>query len=128
MKIRIPVSIGELFDKISILEIKKEMIRDKEKYKIIKYELSELKSILKKKSLLKSNILDEYKKLKRINKILWNIEDSKRKHESKKIFNKQFIELSRKVYIYNDKRAKIKNSINEKYGSKIKEVKSYERY
>ena len=55
MKIRIPVSIGELFDKISILEIKKEMIRDKEKYKIIKYELSELKSILKKKSLLKSN-------------------------------------------------------------------------
>ena len=128
MKILIPISVGELFDKISILEIKKIKIKDKYKLKDINFELNELKQIIIKKNLNNKNNKDQYIKLFNINKRLWNIEDKKRSYEKTKKFDKKFIELARKVYLLNDRRAKIKNTINIKSGSKIKEVKSYEKY
>ena len=128
MKISVPISVGELFDKISILEIKKIKIKDKTKLQDIKFELNALKQILTKKRLHKKNIKEEYAKLFNINKRLWNIEDKKRSYEKSKKFDKAFIELARKVYLLNDRRAKIKNKINLNSGSKIREVKSYEKY
>ena len=128
MKISVPISVGELFDKISILEIKKIKIKDKTKLQDIKFELNALKQILTKKRLHKKNNKEEYAKLFNINKRLWNIEDKKRSYEKSKKFDKAFIELARKVYLLNDKRAKIKNKINQISGSMIREVKSYEAY
>ena len=128
MKILVPISVGELFDKLSILEIKKIKIKDKYKLKDINFELNELKQIIIKKNLNNKNNKDQYIKLFNINKRLWNIEDKKRSYEKTKKFDKKFIELARKVYLLNDRRAKIKNTINIKSGSKIKEVKSYEKY
>ncbi len=128
MKISVPISVGELFDKISILEIKKIKIKDKTKLQDIKFELNALKQILTKKRLHKKNNKEEYAKLFNINKRLWNIEDKKRSYEKSKKFDKAFIELARKVYLLNDRRAKIKNKINHISGSMIREVKSYEKY
>jgi len=128
MKISVPISVGELFDKISILEIKKIKIKDKTKLQDIKFELNALKQILTKKRLNKKNNKEQYTKLFNINKRLWNIEDKKRSYEKSKKFDKAFIELARKVYLLNDRRAKIKNKINLNSGSKIREVKSYEKY
>ena len=128
MKILVPISVGELFDKLSILEIKKIKIKDKYKLKDINFELNELKQIIIKKNLNNKNNKDQYIKLFNINKRLWNIEDKKRSYEKTKKFDKKFIELARKVYLLNDRRAKIKNKININSGSKIKEVKSYEKY
>ena len=128
MKILVPISVGELFDKISILEIKKVKIKDRSKLNDIKFELNELKQIKTKKNLNNKNIKAQYIKLLNINKRLWNIEDKKRNYEKTKKFDKKFIDLARKVYLLNDKRAKIKNKINLNSGSKIKEVKSYEKY
>ena len=128
MKISVPISVGELFDKISILEIKKIKIKDKNKLQDIKFELNALKQILTKKRLHKKNNKEEYAKLFNINKRLWNIEDKKRSYEKSKKFDKAFIELARKVYLLNDRRAKIKNKINHISGSMIREVKSYEKY
>ena len=128
MKILIPISVGELFDKISILEIKKIKIKDKYKLKDINFELNELKQIIIKKNLNNKNNKDQYIKLFNINKRLWNIEDKKRSYEKTKKFDKKFIELARKVYLLNDRRAKIKNKININSGSKSKEVKSDEKY
>ena len=128
MKISVPISVGELFDKISILEIKKIKIKDKTKLQDIKFELNALKQILTKKRLHKKNNKEQYTKLFNINKRLWNIEDKKRSYEKSKKFDKAFIELARKVYLLNDKRAKIKNKINHISGSMIREVKSYEKY
>ena len=128
MKISVPISVGELFDKISILEIKKIKIKDKTKLQDIKFELNALKQILTKKKLYKKNNKEQYTKLFNINKRLWNIEDKKRSYEKSKKFDKAFIELARKVYLLNDRRAKIKNKINQNSGSKIREVKSYEKY
>ena len=128
MKISVPISVGELFDKISILEIKKIKIKDKNKLQDIKFELNALKQILTKKRLNKKNNKEQYTKLFNINKRLWNIEDKKRSYEKSKKFDKAFIELARKVYLLNDRRAKIKNKINLNSGSKIREVKSYEKY
>ena len=128
MKISVPISVGELFDKISILEIKKIKIKDKTKLQDIKFELNALKQILTKKKLYKKNSKEQYTKLFNINKRLWNIEDKKRSYEKSKKFDKAFIELARKVYLLNDKRAKIKNKINQISGSMIREVKSYEAY
>tara|TARA_B100001121_G_scaffold306027_1_gene324760 strand:+ start:318 stop:704 length:387 start_codon:yes stop_codon:yes gene_type:complete len=128
MKILVPISVGELFDKISILEIKKIKIKDSSKLKDIKFELKELKQITKKKKINKEDNKTQYIKLLNINKRLWNIEDKKRSYEKTKKFDKTFIELARKVYLLNDQRAKIKNKINLNSGSKIKEVKSYEKY
>ena len=128
MKISVPISVGELFDKISILEIKKIKIKDKNKLQDIKFELNALKQILTKKRLNKKNNKEQYTKLFNINKRLWNIEDKKRSYEKSKKFDKAFIELARKVYLLNDRRAKIKNKINHISGSMIREIKSYEKY
>ena len=128
MKISVPISVGELFDKISILEIKKIKIKDKTKLQDIKFELNLLKQILTRKRLNKKNNKEQYTKLFNINKRLWDIEDKKRSYEKSKKFDKAFIELARKVYLLNDRRAKIKNKINHISGSMIREVKSYEKY
>ena len=127
-KILVEVSAGELLDKISILEIKKDKIKDPKK---LEYILDEL-SILKKEfeSNIKSDVkLDQlYQSLKIINARLWVIEDDKRKCEKEKDFTENFIKLSRDVHILNDDRAKIKLKINEHTGSKIKEIKEYTSY
>ena len=128
MKIFVPISVGELFDKISILEIKKLKIKDEKKLIDIKFELKELKNIIKKRNLNNKRNTNQYKKLLDINKKLWNIEDKKRSYEKLKNFDEKFILLARKVYLLNDKRAHIKNNINILSGSKIKEAKSYEKY
>ena len=128
MLINVPVSIGELFDKISILDIKTKKIKNKDDLKLIKYELSKLKKVVKLKGLTGSEINKKYKNLKLINEKLWNIENNKRKCEQRKTFDRNFIRLARNVYIYNDKRAKIKRDINFLSGSKISEIKSYKKY
>tara|TARA_B100000787_G_scaffold50578_1_gene36450 strand:- start:2405 stop:2791 length:387 start_codon:yes stop_codon:yes gene_type:complete len=128
MLIKIPVSTGELVDKITILEIKKIKVDDKLKLIDIKKEHKYLKSILIKKIKLDPYIKSEITALKKINLKLWNIEDGKRKAERNKKFGKPFILLARNVYIYNDKRAKIKLNINKITNSEIVEVKSYDKY
>ena len=123
MLINVPVSIGELFDKISILDIKTKKIKNKDDLKLIKYELSKLKKIAKSKGLTSTKIKRKYLLLKSINEKLWNIENKKRRCERLKKFDKNFIDLARKVYIYNDKRAQIKKDINYLSGSSIVEIK-----
>ena len=127
-KIIVEVSIGELLDKISILEIKQEKIKDPEKLKFINNEHSILKDQLKKnvKSDDKLNAL--YQSLKDINAKLWVIEDDKRQCEKDKDFGEKFIKLSRNVHFLNDDRAKIKLEINNHTGSAIKEIKEYTSY
>ena len=127
-KILVEVSVGELLDKISILEIKKDKIKDPEKLEYISDELSILKKELKNN--IKSNVKLEqlYQSLKIINGRLWVIEDDKRKCEKEKDFTENFIKLSRDVHFLNDDRAKIKLKINEHTGSKIKEIKEYTSY
>tara|TARA_B100000886_G_scaffold197241_1_gene135945 strand:- start:1108 stop:1491 length:384 start_codon:yes stop_codon:yes gene_type:complete len=127
MKINVPISVGELFDKISILEIKTQKIKDTDKLTFINHELKLLKNIAKKKKLNRKIILSIYEKLKRINKRLWIIEERKRNFESHKNFNKEFITLARNVYLLNDKRAKLKFKINVISGSEIKEIKSHNK-
>ena len=126
MLIKIPVSTGELVDKITILEIKKIKIKDKNKLNEIKKEHKYLKEILIKKIKLDKKIKHEISSLKKINLFLWNIEDGKRAAERKKEFGKKFIALARNVYIYNDKRALIKLKINQITKSSIVEVKSHD--
>tara|TARA_A100000164_G_scaffold233687_1_gene207400 strand:- start:952 stop:1338 length:387 start_codon:yes stop_codon:yes gene_type:complete len=128
MIINVSVSVGELFDKISILEIKKNKLKNKDNIKTVKYELDKLNMIVKKKKLSSKQIKKEFLKLKKINLKLWNIEDKKRKYEKQKKFDNKFIYLARNVYLLNDKRALIKLNINNLSGSKIKEIKSYEKY
>ena len=123
MLINVPVSIGELFDKISILDIKTKKIKNKDDLKLIKYELSKLKKIAKSKGLTSIKIKRKYLLLKSINEKLWNIENRKRRCERLKKFDKSFIDLARKVYIFNDKRAQIKKDINYLSGSSIVEIK-----
>ena len=127
-KILVEVSVGELLDKISILEIKKDKIKDPEKLEYIKDELSILREEFKNniKSDLKIDKL--YQSLKIINARLWTIEDDKRKCEKEKDFGEKFIKLSRDVHFLNDDRAKIKLEINNHTGSAIKEVKEYTSY
>ena len=127
-KILVEVSVGELLDKISILEIKKDKIKDPEKLEYIKDELSILKDEFKNNIKSDSKIDKLYQSLKIINARLWNIEDDKRKCEKEKDFTENFIKLSRDVHILNDDRAKIKLEINNHTGSKIKEIKEYTSY
>ena len=126
-KILAEISVGELIDKITILEIKKEKISNKEKLVEVNKELASLNETLK-KSINKdeSKILSFKNDLKNINLKLWNIEDGKRSAEKNNKFDEKFIELARNVYKFNDERAKIKLAINNALGSNIKEVKSYE--
>ena len=127
MIITIPVSIGELIDKISILTIKKNSIGDKKKQIFINDELNNLNEILE-KSIPKNAIQKYIEKLIDINQQLWKIEDEIRKCEKSKIYDQKFVDLARSVYITNDKRSEIKLEINKKFGSKIVEVKSYKKY
>jgi|TARA_B110000305_G_scaffold230735_1_gene283314 hypothetical protein len=127
-KILVEVSVGELLDKICILEIKKEKIKDPVKLKFITNEHSILKEQLDQniKSDDKLNIL--FRSLKEINAKLWIIEDDKRLCEKNSDFTEVFIKLSRDVHFLNDKRADIKLEINNHTGSKIKEIKEYTSY
>ena len=125
-KILAEISAGELFDKITILEIKKEKISNNEKLVDVEKELSSLKNTVEKFIPNQSNISKHVNDLKEINLKLWDIEDGKRAAEKEKKFDDKFIELARNVYKLNDERAKIKLAINTVLGSNIKEVKSYE--
>jgi len=132
MIIKIPISPGELIDKITILQIKTEFITDGVKLNVINDELSHLNSEFDKikddfpKLLKKINTFK--KELYKVNRNLWDTENKLRLFESKKEFLDEFIEAARMVYKYNDKRAKLKNEVNELLGSKISEVKSYSKY
>ena len=125
-KILAEISAGELFDKITILEIKKAKISNKEKLNDIERELSSLNETVKKFIPDQSDVSKYIDDLKNINFRLWDIEDGKRAAEKNKDFGDKFIELARNVYKLNDERAKIKLAINTSLGSNIKEVKSYE--
>jgi hypothetical protein len=127
-KIIVEVSIGELLDKISILEIKQEKIKDPEKLKFINNEHSILKDQLEKNIKTDDKLNNLYQSLKEINAKLWVIEDDKRQCEKDKDFGEKFIKLSRDVHFLNDDRAKIKLKINNHTGSVIKEIKEYTSY
>ena len=127
-KILVEVSVGELLDKISILEIKKSKINNTSKLKFINQEYEILKSELEKNIKNLEKIEKLFNNLKAINLKLWSIEDDKRKCEKDKNFGEKFIKLSRNVHFLNDERAKIKLEINEATGSKIKEIKEYTNY
>ena len=127
-KIFAEISVGELLDKISILEIKEKNIKDEQKIKIISKELESLNYTLKKDVHITDEIKSLYEDLKKINIKLWNIEDGKRDCERNGNFGEKFIQLARSVYIENDQRARIKNKINKISGSNISEVKSYDEY
>ena len=124
-KILAEISAGELIDKITILEIKKEKISNKEKLIEVDKELVSLNETLKKSINDESKILSFKNDLKNINLKLWDIEDGKRSAEKNNQFDEKFIQLARNVYKFNDERAKIKLAINNALGSNIKEVKSY---
>ena len=127
MIISTPVSLGELVDKISILHIKNKNIKDGEKLKLIREELKLLDSILD-NHINKNDIQGFLNALIEINSELWVIEDEIRDCERNKKFDEKFISLARSVYITNDKRSEIKLDINKQFGSKLVEVKSYEKY
>ena len=127
-KILVEVSVGELLDKISILEIKKDKIKDQEKLKFIINEHEILKEQLDKNIKTDEKINKLYQSLKEINTKLWVIEDDKRQCEKESDFGEKFIKLSRDVHFLNDDRAKIKLEINNLTGSKIKEIKEYTSY
>ena len=127
-KILVEVSVGELLDKISILEIKQEKIKDHEKLKFINDEHSILKSQLEQNVKTDEKLEKLFQSLKEINSKLWVIEDDKRLCEKEKNFGEKFIKLSRDVHFLNDDRAKIKLEMNNHTGSKIKEIKKYTLY
>ncbi len=125
-KILAEISAGELIDKITILEIKKTKIVNKDKLAEVEKELFSLNETMK-KFIPDYSLISKFKDdLEQVNLKLWDIEDGKRSAEKKKEFGKEFIELARNVYKFNDERAKIKLAINTALGSHIKEVKSYE--
>tara|TARA_Y100000590_G_C15599858_1_gene969571 strand:+ start:66 stop:467 length:402 start_codon:yes stop_codon:yes gene_type:complete len=127
-KILSEISAGELFDKISILEIKLEKVKDKDSHRIIEKEYK----ILKEAQELNIETTEKLKllfiELKKVNQNLWDVEDKLRIYEKDKNFGKEFVELARAVYFNNDKRSKIKNEINELLGSNIREIKQYVNY
>jgi len=127
-KIIAEISVGELLDKISILEIKLEKIKDQDKLKFITDEHSILKDQLNKNVKSDDELEKLFQSLKSINSKLWVIEDDKRQCEKDKDFGEKFIKLSRDIHFLNDERAKIKLNINEHTGSKIKEIKEYTSY
>ena len=127
-KILSEISAGELLDKISILEIKLEKIKDKNSQEEIKKEYKILKEIQNSSIKIEDEIKDLFKSIKEINLKLWDIEDKLRICEKNKDFGKNFIELAREVYFNNDKRSKIKSKMNKVLGSNIREVKEYAHY
>ena len=127
-KILVEVSVGELLDKISILEIKKEKIKDPEKLKFINDEHAILRDQLDKNVKSDNKLNELFQSLKEINAKLWIIEDDKRMCEKNSDFSENFVKLSRDVHFLNDDRAKIKLEINNYTGSKIREIKEYTSY
>jgi hypothetical protein len=123
-----PVSWGELLDKITILQIKSERIRDEKKLLNIRRELDELNQTVSKTTTLSAPVQSLVKELKQINEKLWVIEDDIRECERQKDFGAKFIELARGVYFTNDERARLKRDINDALGSAIVEEKSYAAY
>ena len=127
MNINTPISLGELIDKISILVIKEKKIKEEKKNNLIREELTLLRKTLNEAA--NNNSINDYlNQLIDVNSALWKIEDEIRDCERNKKFDQKFIELARSVYITNDRRAKIKLEINNKFGSKIVELKSYTKY
>jgi len=127
MIINTPISLGELIDKISILVIKEKKIKGEKKNNLIREELTLLRKTLNEAA--NNNSINNYlNQLIDVNSALWKIEDELRDCEKNKEFDQKFIDLARSVYITNDKRAEIKLEINNKFGSKIVEVKSYTKY
>ena len=127
-KILVEVSVGELLDKISILEIKKEKISNAESLEFINKEYSVLKEQLNKNVKSDEKLNKLFETLKKINNKLWSIEDQKRLYEKNSDFGENFIKVSRDIHFLNDNRAKIKLEINTHTGSKIKEIKQYTSY
>ena len=127
-KILVEVSVGELLDKISILEIKKKKIKSIDKLNLINNEYNILKDQFEKNVKSDAKVNGLFESLKKINEKLWEIEDDKRMCEKKSDFGEKFIKLSRDVHFLNDERAKIKLEINNHSGSKIKEIKEYTGY
>ena len=127
-KILVEVSVGELLDKLTILEIKKDKIKDSEKLKFINLEYDSLKEQYDKNVKIDEKIKNLFSELKQINAKLWDIEDNKRQCEKDSKFDDRFILLSREIHFLNDKRASIKLEINNHTGSKIKEIKEYTKY
>ncbi len=124
----IPISWGELFDKITILQIKSEKILSPDSLKNIDKELKELRLIFDKAFAENLLALEFMEKLRQINFELWNIEDQIREKERKKAFDNEFIQLARSVYMKNDQRSVIKGKINKAFGSDLVEQKSYSKY
>jgi len=127
-KIYSEISAGELFDKISILEIKKSKIKDRTKRNIVLKELSSLQETVNQNIKKSRSLTNLYKKLKSVNLKLWKIEDAIRDYEREKNFKNKFIKLARAVYFTNDERSRVKNKINSLTKSNISEVKSYKKY
>jgi ABC-type Fe3+-citrate transport system substrate-binding protein len=127
-KIYSEISAGELLDKISILEIKKNKIKDKTKRNIVLKELRSLQETFKENIEKSKSLTKLYKKLKSVNVKLWKIEDDIRDFEKKRNFEDKFIKLARAVYFTNDERSRVKNKINSLTKSNISEVKSYKKY
>ena len=128
MSIKVDVSLGEFIDKMVILEIKESRITDVDKLQNIRKELQALRNTWCSSGHNNTEIEQEILQLRGVNEVLWEIEDRIREKEAGKIFDEEFIELARQVYISNDKRSKIKLKINEKLGSGFSEVKSYTDY
>lgn len=128
MSIKIELSVGELLDKITILQIKAERIKDKTKLQNINKELLVLQSLWAASPYSQTDLDENISELKTINEALWDIEDKIRDKEAEQVFDEEFIELARSVYFTNDKRAEIKKVINTKTGSELVEEKSYSDY
>ena len=128
MSVNVEISIGEFFDKLTILEIKKEQISDENKLANINKELNALNALLDSLPFSRVDVESEVNELKVINEKLWAIEDDIRDKESQKSFDQAFIELARSVYFTNDRRSDVKRDINIKLGSDFVEEKSYEEY
>ena len=126
--LKVPISLGDLIDKITILRIKSNKINSNEAQKNIRLELEKLENILNKKMSINTNLKNFEIKLSKINQTLWDIEDQLREKEREKKFDKKFISLARMVYYKNDERAKIKRMINKSFGSELIEEKSYTQY
>ncbi len=128
MKIQVSISLGELVDKITILRIKSKKITDTTKLAYVHDELKNLEQTLSELSLDSSTMSGFLEDLEKVNFELWEIEDKIREKERVKLFDEEFIDLARKVYLTNDQRFLIKNNCNQTFGSRFKEVKSYEKY
>jgi len=126
--LKVPISLGELIDKITILRIKSNKINSNEAQKNIRLELEKLEHILNETMSINTNLKNFEIKLSKINQSLWDIEDQLREKEKEKKFDKKFISLARMVYYKNDERAKIKRMINKNFGSELIEEKSYTQY